>query len=88
MPIVDPKDRKYIVFGLNVASNFAIIIALPVVLFVAIGRWIDSRQNTSPRYTILAFLFAAVVSGHGVYRRAKEYGKKYESLLKSEQKTD
>ena len=78
----DPKDRQYLFLGLRIVGDFGATIAVPVVLFVLLGQWIDKQYNFSPWGTIVAFAFAAVLSGMIVYRKAKDYGKQYEELEK------
>lgn len=78
----DPNDRRALLLGLQIAGTFGYLIAVPLILFVLIGTKIDSWQGTGYRYTIIAFVLAALVSGRLVYRRAKEYGKEYDEITK------
>ena len=76
------NDRQYYLFGLKIAGDFGVVIAMPVVLFVLGGRWLDERYNHSWLFTVLAFILAALVSGVIVYRKAKRYGEEYQKLGK------
>ncbi|MEK7623411.1 MAG: AtpZ/AtpI family protein [Patescibacteria group bacterium] len=81
---MDPKDRQLYLFALRIVGDFGAAIAVPVVLFVIGGQWLDGRYGTGYRYTLIAFVLAALLSGRMIYRKAKKYGKEYEELSKSE----
>lgn len=76
------KDRRYALLGLRIASDFGATIALPVVVFVLIGQWLDGKYLTNPRYTIMAFIVAGLISARMIYKKAKAYGKEFQSLDK------
>jgi len=76
------KDRNYILLGLRIAGDFGVTLALPVVLFVIIGQWLDGKLDKSPIFTILAFLLAAVVSAIMIYKKAQKYSDQYNNLNK------
>ncbi len=76
----DPRDREYMILGLRIAVDFGASIAAPVVVFVLAGQWLDRRYDISPWATIGAFVVAALISGRIVYKKAKRYGRMYESL--------
>lgn len=73
-------DRQYYLFALRIVSDFGVVIAVPVVVFVLIGRWLDERFSQGWLFTILAFAVAAVLSGVIIYRKAKKYGEEYQKL--------
>ena len=75
-----PKDRKYMLMGLRIAGDFGASIAIPIIVFVLLGGWLDEKYDKSPLFTILAFVLAAVVSGKIIYKKAKQYGKEYQDL--------
>jgi hypothetical protein len=72
-------------FGLRIAGDFGATIAAPVVLFVLAGQWADARYGGGWRYTVLAFIAAALLSGRLIYRKAKAYGAAYDAIGKTEQ---
>lgn len=76
----DPKEREYLLLGLRIAGDFGASIAIPVVLFVLAGQWLDYRYGAGPWFTIWAFVLAALISAKIIYRKAKEYGKRYAEL--------
>lgn len=74
------NDRKNAILGLRIVGDFGMTIAIPVVVFVIIGQWMDGKYNTGPWFTIGSFILAALVSGRSIYKKAKEYGKEYQAL--------
>lgn len=73
-------DRKYILFAIKIVGNFGGTIAIPVVIFVLGGQWLDKRYHASPWFTIMAFVLAAIVSGKMIYSKSKMYGKEYQKM--------
>lgn len=78
--LLDPKDRKYYLLGLRIAGDFGATIAVPVIIFVLIGQWLDDRYDKGPWFTIAAFILAALLSGRMIYKKAKGYGKQFQDL--------
>lgn len=79
---MDAKDRKYYLFAIRIIGDFGASIAVPVVVFVLIGQWLDGKYNKSPWFTVIAFVLAAVLSGKMIYKKAEKYGKEYQDLDK------
>ena len=75
-------DRAYQLFALRVAGEFGYLIAVPIVAFAFLGKWLDDRFETKPWLLILGFVLAALLSGAAVYRRAREIGREYDRLNK------
>lgn len=82
------EDRKYMLLGLRIAADFGATIAVPVVLFVLIGRWLDARYGFAYTFTALAFVLAALVSAKMIFKKARSYGKEYQSLDTTQKKKD
>jgi len=79
----DPKSRKNMLLGFKIIGDFGAAIAVPVIIFVLIGQWLDGKYNKSPWFTILAFIISMIISGRMIYHKAKEYGKEYKDLNKN-----
>lgn len=77
---MENKDRDYYLFALKIVGDFGATIAIPVVVFVIIGQYLDKRYITSPWFTIVAFVLAAIVSGKMIYTKTKQYGEQYKKL--------
>lgn len=78
------NDRAYMLLGARIVGNFGATIAVPIVLFSLLGKWLDTRWGTGPWMLILGFLLAATLSGISITRKAKEYGREYQKLVDSE----
>jgi len=78
----DSEDREYILLGLKITGDFGVSIAVPVIVFVLIGQWLDGKYETGPWLTILAFVLASLISARIIYKKAKAYGKEYQALDK------
>lgn len=78
----DPKDRQYMLLGLRIAGDFGATIAVPIVIFVIIGQWLEGRYGHAPWFTISAFVLSAVLSGISIYKKAKKYGEEYKNFDK------
>jgi hypothetical protein len=85
MPI-DPKDRKYMILGLKIAGDFGASIAIPVIVFVVIGKWLDTKYGLWPFFTVFAFVIAGLISAGSIKKKAYKYGKDFENLDKKENK--
>ena len=75
------SDREFYLFALKIASDFGATIAAPVIVFVLIGRWLDRIYSREILFTVLAFILSALISGMIIYRKAKRYGREYQSLV-------
>lgn len=56
------------------------LIAVPVVVLALLGKWLDDKLGTRPWFIIGGFIFAAIISGFSVWRRAKQLGIEYQAL--------
>lgn len=73
-------ERKYVVFAARIIGDFGATIAIPVVVLVLAGRWLDGRYGTQPWCMIGGFLLAALISGRMIYKKAKKLGKEFQDL--------
>ena len=85
---IDPKDREYYLLGLRIAADFGATIAVPVIIFVFIGQWLDGKYETGYWFTAGGFVLAAFVSAKIIFKKAREYGKEYNALNKKDAKAD
>jgi len=61
-------------------GDFGVSIAVPVVVFVIVGQWLDGKYSSTPLFTVLGFVIAALVTIKIIYKKAKIYGKEYQKL--------
>ncbi|MDO8626380.1 MAG: AtpZ/AtpI family protein [Candidatus Magasanikbacteria bacterium] len=76
-------DRAYYMFALRIVGDFGASIAVPIVILALLGQWLDNRQGTEPRYLIIGFVLAAILSAKLIYRKAKIYGQEYQKMSDS-----
>lgn len=77
-------DRQYYLFALRIIGDFGIIIAVPIVIFVLIGKWLDGKYNTRPLFLVIAFLLAALITIKIIHKKAKTYGHQYQKMVDNE----
>ncbi len=81
MPLFSSEtDRQYALLGIRITGDFGASIAVPVVVFVLIGQYLDGKYSTGYKITIVAFILAALVSGKILYQKAKKYGVEFQKL--------
>ena len=76
-------DRVYIMLAFRIIGDFGATIAIPIVVFVLVGQWLEKTHGHDPWFTIVAFVLAALLSGRMIYTKAKEYGRKYQEIEKN-----
>ena len=60
---------------ISMAFQLGFIIAIPVVLFGFLGKWLDRRLDTEPLLTLIGILTAIVFTSIWIYRKFKSYFK-------------
>jgi F0F1-type ATP synthase assembly protein I len=74
------SDREYYLFALRIVGDFGGVIAVPVVVLVLLGRYLDKYFSTGHTLTIIGFMVAFVISSVGVYQKAKQFGQEFQKL--------
>jgi hypothetical protein len=69
----------------TVAFELGFIIALPIVIFAAIGRWLDEKYGTNV-YLLLGIALAIISSVFWVYRRLAPMIEKLNKIVKDAEK--
>jgi F0F1-type ATP synthase assembly protein I len=70
--------------GLFFFYNISSWIIGPLLLGIIIGKYIDSRFMSSPKYLIISIFVAFIITNIGLFLRVKEYSKKLSDQSKSE----
>ncbi len=76
-PQRDPGKDKQKVVGLmlfEAGMEFAGLIAVPLIGFILLGRWLDHKYNTH-FIVIIGILLALTVSVLGIAKKIKDYKK-------------
>lgn len=79
------SDAKYYRLAGRIFADFSGTIAVPAVLAALLGKWLDSRYGTEPRYLVILLVLAFALTTYAMIKKAKMYKKAYESLM-NEQK--
>ncbi len=85
---MSPKttDRQYYLFALRIIGDFGASIAVPIVIFVLAGQYLDEKYQKSPFFTISAFMISALISAKIIHKKAKRYGAEYQKMVDNEKK--
>lgn len=73
-------SREYYLFAFRILGDFGASIAVPVVLFVLIGHYIDGKYNKTPLFTIIGFVLAALITIRIIKGKAIQYGAEYKRM--------
>ena len=65
------KERTIFLQTLSLAWELGYVIAVPIVILAAGGRFLDNRYDTSPIFLISGILLSILVSGTLVFKKAK-----------------
>ena len=79
----EPKKTnsyRYQLFAFKMLGDFGASIAVPVVLFVLLGQYLDGKYGRSPLFTIMGFVLAALLTAKIIYKKAKRYGEEYKKM--------
>ena len=66
------KERSTLWQVLSLAWNLGYLIAIPLVVFALLGRFLDKRFGTSPLALLAGIFISLVVTAIGVYKKTKE----------------
>ncbi len=68
-----PKSKKIInaMSMFSAATDFGLIIALPLIVLVYIGKWLDNRYQTK-YFVVLGLVLAITISSMGIYKQIKK----------------
>jgi F0F1-type ATP synthase assembly protein I len=83
-----PQDAAYHRLAYKIFAEFTGTIAVPAVLGALLGKWLDERYGTEPRYIIILLAFAFVSSAIIIVKKAKKYRDEYEAIIKKEDNID
>ena len=75
------SDAKYYRLAGRIFADFSGTIAVPAVLAALLGKWLDGRYGTEPRYLILLLVVAFALTIYAVVKKAKVYKNAYERLM-------
>lgn len=62
---------------ISIAFQLGFIIALPVIFFGYVGKWLDERAGTYPLLTLIGILTAIIFTSIWMYRKFRNYFEKH-----------
>ena len=74
------SDRRSYLLGLKIMGDFGASIAVPVVVLVLIGKWLQEKYHFAPFGIIGGFLIAAAITVYIIRKKAAWYAAEYKSL--------
>jgi F0F1-type ATP synthase assembly protein I len=66
------QEKKALWQGLSLAWQLGYTIAIPLIIFALLGRFLDKRYETSPLFLLGAIFLSLIVSGVGIYKKVFE----------------
>jgi len=75
-------DQAYYRLALRIFADFSGTIAVPAVLGALLGKWLDDKYHTAPKYLMVFLLIALVFTAVIIVKKARFYQKEYELLNK------
>lgn len=78
--LLTENDRRSYLLGLRIAGDFGAAIAVPVVVFVLAGKWLQTRFGFAPYGIISGFVLSATVSAIIIRRRVAWYACEYRAI--------
>ncbi|MEK7665830.1 MAG: AtpZ/AtpI family protein [Patescibacteria group bacterium] len=76
------QDRELYALAFKIFGDFGVSIAVPAVLTALLGKWLDVRYGTEPRWLIILLVFAFILTAFSIRRKARRYGDEYQRLIK------
>jgi F0F1-type ATP synthase assembly protein I len=75
-------DAAYYRLAIRIFADFSGSIAVPAVFAALIGKWLDEKYGTEPKFLALFLLLALLSTAWIVVKKAKRYQKEYDALNK------
>ncbi len=73
-------ERRSYLLGFKIMGDFGAAIAVPVIIFVLIGKLLQQKFGFAPFGIIGGFLIAAAISFFSIRRKIRWYDAEYKSL--------
>ena len=78
--LLTTSDARYYGFAMRIVADFGATIAVPAIVAVFLGVWIDRKLGTVPWGMMLCLIAAFCLTGWIISRKAKMYGEQFEKL--------
>jgi len=75
------SDAPYYRLAMKIFAEFSGSIAVPAVLAAVLGKWLDQKYHTQPRFLILLLTVALLSTAVHLQKKAVQYQSDYDRLL-------
>lgn len=72
--------KKSLFFSFSLIGSVGFAVAVPLVAMTLIGRYIDNRLSTSPRFLIILIVLSTIPAYFSVKKIAEKAAKRLKSL--------
>lgn len=79
------SDAAYYRFATRIMGDFGVSIAVPLVVAVFVGIWLDRSLNTVPYFMFSGLVVAAGFTYFSIKKKAKIYADEFDNLNKNSQ---
>lgn len=69
-----PKQPPSLGLLVSAATDFAVSIAVPLLVFIYLGRWLDRKFDTK-LFVVAGILLALALSSYAIYKHIKKLSK-------------
>lgn len=69
MPEKKPIGNSSAFTALSLAWELGYLIAIPLIIFALLGRWLDKIYNTSPLFLLIGLFFSLIITSVFVYQK-------------------
>ena len=75
------SDAAYYRLAMRIFADFSGTIAVPAVFAAILGKWLDQKYHTEPRFLALLLILAFVLTALMIRKKARYYSRAYEKLI-------
>lgn len=75
------NSRKAYIFAFKAFGDFGITIAVPAVIAALVGKWLDTKFGTEPKFVLILLTIAFALTVFLIRKKVKEYGREYQKLF-------
>lgn len=81
--VANEVDKNWWQQGLVVFVQISGWIIGPIILALFLGKWLDNKYQTDPRYLLICVAVAFVISNVGLVREVIRYSRKMKKMEKN-----
>ncbi len=64
-----PLDKSNAFSALSLAWELGYLIAIPLIIFALLGRWLDKIYHSSPLFLLIGVVFAFIITSVFIYQK-------------------